>query len=232
MEESGREVAVVTLPLEPAHLPKGPVNREAYERLYAFNQRADDYREGDADWQEIRIRPGLAEDAVYRLLPCAGGFEFGGYLTKVRIRFFKCDPTRATMPMSKRCTFHSHPTDLATADIPSANDVFQFLTFQHIRTITVGSTRLWVWDKTKATLSTVKKLGIWSEANMLTEVRRLEKRFPYAWHDPYMKLVLKRLGLVWPKRLKDWEANWKDMLRGNLNIKVRIFPRDSGVKAP
>jgi len=126
MKESGREVAVVTLPLEPAHLPKWPVNREAYERLYAFNQRADDYREGDADWQEIRIRPGLAEDAVYRLLPCAGGFEFGGYLTKGRIRFFKCDPTRATMPMSKRCTFHSHPTDLATADLPSANDVFQF----------------------------------------------------------------------------------------------------------
>lgn len=221
----------MTVSHTPAHLPTWPGNPAVYERLYAFNQRADDYRENEGNWQQIRIRPGLAEDEVYRLLPCAGGFEYGGYLTKSRIRFLKCDPTRATMPMSKPCTFHSHPTELATADTPSASDVFQFLNFRHVRAITVGSTRLWVWDKTKATLGTIKKLGIWVEANMLTEVRRLEKRFPYAWYDPYIKLVLKQLGLVWPKRLKDWEANWKEMLLSILKIKVRIFPRHSGVNA-
>jgi hypothetical protein len=124
------------------------------------------------------------------------------------------------------------PVFFRSADLPSASDVFQFLNFRHVRAITVGSTRLWVWDKTKATLGTVKKLGIWSEANMLKEVRRLEKKFPYAWQDPYIKLGLKQLGLVWPKRLKDWEANWQEMLRHILKINVRIFPRPSGVNAP
>ncbi len=221
----------MTLSHEPAHLPEWPVKPEVYELLYGFNEGADDFLDNDARWQEIRIRPGLAEDAVYRLLPCAGDFEYGGYLTKTRIRFIKCNPTRANMPMSKVCTFHSHPTDLATADIPSAGDVFQFLTFRHLRAITVGSTRLWVWDKSKATLGTIKKLGVWAEANMLTEVRLLEKKFPNAWHDPYMKLALKHLGLDWPKTRKDWEAHWEEMLRNVLQIKVRVFPRSVGVNA-
>lgn len=223
---------VVTLSHEAAHLPKCPVNRAAYERLYAFNGGTDDFLDNDAPWQEIRIRPGLAEDAVYRLLPCAGAFEYGGYLTKTRIRFSKCEATRANIPMSKVCTFHSHPTDIATADVPSASDVFQFLNFRHLRAITVGSTRLWVWDKTRATMTTVKKLGVWSEANMLTEVRRLEKKFSHAWADPYMRLALKHLGLDWPKKHKDWQAHWEEMLRKVLRIKVRLFPRIVGANAP
>jgi hypothetical protein len=228
---SGREVAAVTLLHQPAHLPKVPVNPAAYERLYAFNGRVDDFLDNDATWQENRIRPRLTEAEVYRLLPCASGFEYGGYLTKTRIRFIKCDPTKANMPMSKACTFHSHPTDLATADIPSASDVFQFLNYRHVRAITVGSTRIWVWDKTKATLGTVKKLGVWAEANMLNEVRRLEKKFPNAWHDPYMKLALKQLGLDWPKKLTDWQAHSEEMLQNLLRINVRVFPRNFGATA-
>ena len=218
--------------VEPDHLPKCPIDPERYERLYAFNQGTDDFLDYDADWQEIRIRPGLAEDAVYRLLPSADAFEYGGYLTKTRIRFIKCDSSSANMPKSKACTFHSHPTNAAVAaDIPSAGDVYQFLNFRHLRSITVGSTRLWVWDKTKATLGTVKKLGVWAEANMLTEVRRLEKAFPHAWHDPFMKLALKQLGLVWSEKQKDWEEHWEEMLRHVLKIKVRVFSREPGVKA-
>lgn len=165
------------------------------------------------------------------MLPSAGAFEYGGYLTKTRIRFLKCDPTKANSPMSKVCTFHSHPTNAAAAaDIPSAGDVFQFLNFRHLRTITAGATRLWVWDKTKATLGTVKKLGDWAEANMLTEVRRLEKAFPCAWHDPYMKLALKQLGLDWPKSREDWEAHWEEMLRNVLRIKVRVYSREGALR--
>ncbi len=207
------------------------MNPAAYERLYAFNGKADDYLETDAEWQVIRIQAGLTEEEVYRRLPCAGNFEYGGYLTKSRICFIKCYPTRAKVPMSKVCTFHSHPSDLATADMPSAGDVFQFLNFRHLRTVTVGSTRLWVWDKSKATLGTVKKLGVWTEANRLTEVRRLEKKFPYAWHGPYMKLALRHLGLVWPNKFKDWETNWENILRTTVKIRVRVFPRVAGVSA-
>lgn len=215
---------------EPAHLPRSPISSKEYDRLYAFNGRADDYHEDASDWQEIRIRPGMTEKDVYRLLPSARDFEYGGYLTRSRIRFAKCGPNRANMPMSKSCTFHSHPSHLTSADCPSANDVFQFLNFRHLRAITVGATRIWVWDKTKATMTKVKKLGDWAESSLLSEVHRLEKRFPNRWRDPFMKLALKKLGLNWPKTRRDWKANWERMVRNILKIRVRIFPRDPGVK--
>jgi len=170
--KAGREVANVTITPEPAHLPKCPIDPADYEQLYAFNGGVDDYLEDFTRWEEIRIKPGLTEDDVYRLLPCAGDFEYGGYLTKSRIRFLKCGPNRANMPMSKACTFHSHPTDMAAADVPSASDVLQFLNFRHLRAITVGASRLWVWDKTKATIPTVKLLGAWAEANTVRDVER------------------------------------------------------------
>ena len=221
----------MTVSHEPTHLPKCPTDPIAYDRLYAFNLRTDNLHGIDAEWEENRIRPGLTEDEIYRLLPSAGGFEYGGYLTKTRIRFMKCDATKANTLMSKVCTFHSHPTENASADVPSIGDVFQFLYFRHIRTITVGSTRIWVWDKTRATMTTVKKLGAWSKANLLTEVLRLEKKFPHTWHQPYMKLVLKQLGLDYSKKLMVWDAHWEEMLRNILHIKVRIFPRFVGADA-
>ena len=193
--------------LQPTHLPKCPIDPIVYDQDYAFNLGTDDHHDIDAEWEEIRIRPGLTEHAVYRLLPSAGGFEYGGYLTKTRIRFLKCHATRANTLKSKVCTFHSHPTDSASADVPSIDDVFQFLYFRHIRAVTVGSTRIWVWDKTKATMTTVKKLGAWSESNMQTEARRLEKKFPYTWHQPYMKLVLQHLGLdLSEETRRDWDS--------------------------
>ena len=208
-----------------------PMAPGIYQRLYAFNHGADDFLDTDSAWQEIRIRPGLAEEAVYQLLPCASGFEYGGYLTKSRVRFLKCGSIQANTLKSRPCTFHSHPTDLSNADLPSPNDVYMFLAFRHLRAITVGATQLWVWDKTKATLATVKKLGAWSEANILTEVCRLEKIFPHNWHEPLVKLALSNLGLDWPKRLKDWQENWPAMLRQVLKIKVRVFPRNPRVSA-
>jgi hypothetical protein len=214
---------------EPTYLPKWPINPVAYDQLYTFNNGVDDYLGIDSVWEEKRIKPGLSEAEVYRLLPCADHFEYGGYLTKTRIRFIKCEPTRANTLKSKVCTFHSHPTDSETADVPSVSDVFQFLNFRHLRTITVGSTKIWVWDKTKATMTTVRKLGAWAEANMVTEVRRLEKKFRHAWYDPYLELVLKHLGLDLSKKLKGWDAHWEEMLRNILQIDVRVIPRVVGV---
>lgn len=223
----GWEVAVV-VSREPVHLPKCPIDPEQYDRLYAFNGETNDYTEDVIRWKDIRISPGTAEDAVYQMLPSAGRFEYGGYLTKTRIRFAKCNPTSANMPMSKACTFHSHPTNLATADSPSASDLYKFLSFRHLRTITVGSTRLWVWDKSKATLPVVKKLAVWVDENMLAEIHWLQKRFLHAWPDPYMKLALQHMGLTWPKRKKDWEVQWEEMVREAFKIEVRVFPRNRG----
>lgn len=149
-------------------------------------------------------------------------------MTKSRIRFRRCGPTWANTLMSKTCTFHSHPAGWATADVPSESDIFQFLYFRHLRMVTVGATRLWVWDKTATTLATVKKLLAWSEANLLGEARSLSKESPGDWSTAYMKLALKNLGLSWPKRFRDWDAQWQEMLRTILKIRVRVFPHVPG----
>lgn len=210
---------------EPTHLPELPVEPEAYQQLYSFNCGVDDYMEETADWQALRIPPGLPEEEVYQRLPAAPGFEFGGYLTKTRIRFLKCEEDRASTRMSRRCTFHSHPTDSPHADHPSMTDVYSFLAFRHVRAVTVGATQLWVFDKTKATLASIQKLATWTEANQLREVRRLEKEAPHAWQEPYMKLILKKLGLVWPNKRQGLERDWPEMLQSTLKIGVRVFPR-------
>jgi hypothetical protein len=210
---------------EPNHLPEWPLEPEAYQQLYSFNYGVDDYMEETADWQILRIPPGLPEEEVYRRLPSAPGFEYGGYLTKTRIRFLKCDEDRASTRMSRRCTFHSHPTASPHANLPSMTDVYSFLAFRHVRAVTVGATQLWIFDKTKATLATVRKLAAWTEVNQLREVRRLEKEAPHGWQEPYMRLVLKKLGLVWPNKRQGLERHWPEMLQSILKIRVRVFTR-------
>jgi hypothetical protein len=210
---------------EPTHLPEWPTESEAYQRLYSFNCSIDDYMEVSAGWQLLRIPPGLPEEEVYRRLPSASDFEYGGYLTKTRIRFLRCGRDRANTRMSKLCTFHSHPTDSPNADLPSVADVYSFLAFRHVRAVTVGATQLWVWDKTEETLTTVRKLATWSEANQSREVRRLEKEAPPVWQEPYMKLSLEKLGRVWPKNREEVERHWPKMLQSMLKIRVRLFPR-------
>lgn len=212
---------------EPTHLPQWPAELEAYQQLYSFNHGVDDYMEETADWQVLRIPPGLPEEEVYRRLPSAPSFEYGGYLTKTRICFLKCDEDRANTRMSRRCTFHSHPTDSPHADHPSMTDVYAFLAYRHVRAVTVGATKLWVFDKIKTTLATVRKLAVWTEANQLREIRRLEKEAPHAWPKPYMRLVLEKLGLVWPNKRREFQRNWPEMLQGTLKIRVRVLPRST-----
>ena len=162
---------------EPDHLPKWPMNPAAYKRLYTFNQNIDDQMPASADWKGIRIKPSQSEDDVYRLLPSAVDFEYSGYLTKSRVRYCKGETSSAGSLMTQPCTFHSHPTkNPHLANIPSLKDIYSFLHYRHLRTITVGSSKIWVWDKTKATLATVRRLADWTEANHLRAVTRLMKK--------------------------------------------------------
>lgn len=107
-----REIVVVLL--EPFQLPKCPIAPERYNQLYASNQDLDDQMPESADWKEIRLKAGLSEDEVYRLLPSTIDFEHAGYLTKSRIRYHKGDSSSAGTLMAKPCTFHSHPTKSPT----------------------------------------------------------------------------------------------------------------------
>lgn len=218
--------------LESPHLPKCPIDPERYERLYALNQGLDDQMPDSAEWREIRIKTGQPEEEVYRLLPSATDFEYGGYLTKSRIRYHKGGSSSAGMFLAKPCTFHSHPIrNRYLADVPSLQDVYSFLNYRHLRTITVGATKLWVWDKTKATLATVRKLASWKEANHFRVVTHLMKKDFASWQARYVQTVLRQLGWTWPTTLDELDAQWPRMLREIFKIKVRIFSRDPGVTA-
>ena len=220
------------VPLEPKHLPECPIDPARYERLYAFNQNLDDPVPDCPDWKEIRIKPGLPEEEVYRLLPSAADFEYGGYLTSSRIRYVRGGSHSTGMLMSKPCTFHSHPTkNRHLADIPSLQDIHSFLLYRHLRSVTVGATKIWVWDKTKATLGTARKLASWMEANHFRVVTRLMKIDFASWQGRYVQTVMKHLGWVWPETIDEMEDEWPRILRQTLKIKVRVFSREPGVNS-
>jgi hypothetical protein len=119
----------------PPHLPNPFMSNEQYRRLYAFNDGVDGFMPENLEWHEMRIRPGLTAKQVYLKLPSAADFEYGGYLTKTRIRYAVCEPTKASVPLFKSCTFHSHPTDKdgTDPDMPSVLDVYAFLKWRHLR---------------------------------------------------------------------------------------------------
>ena len=81
---------------------------------------------------------------VYRRLPSAPRYEYGGYLTRNEVRYFRGFRASVYVPGRHACTFHSHPTASPAADVPSDVDVYSFLVRPERRTITVGATVLWV----------------------------------------------------------------------------------------
>lgn len=90
---------------------------------------------------------GFPAPEAYHRLPTAPEYEYGGYLTKTRIRFVRGDATRSHTDTDKPCTFHSHPTSHPCADMPSPSDIYSFLKWPNLRAITVGAEWICVWDK-------------------------------------------------------------------------------------
>ncbi|WP_088260456.1 hypothetical protein [Fimbriiglobus ruber] len=214
------------------HLPICPIDPERYDRLYAFNHDRDDRLPAFTEWNQIRIQEGFSEERIYRLLPSAVEFEYSGCLTKSRIRYVKADSSSAGMLMAKPCTFHSHPTkNRYLADIPSLQDIHSFLFYRQLRSITVGGTKIWVWDKTKAALRTVRKLATWMEANHFRVVTHWMKEDADNWQVMYVQTVMKHLGWVWPDTIDEMDVQWPQMLRDILKIQVRVLPREPRVKS-
>jgi hypothetical protein len=213
----------------PPHLPKPLRDPATYRRLYAFKSRVDDILDGhlDDEWREIRIPSGLPAADVYRLLPTAEGFEYGGYLTKARIRYLACGPTEAQSLQAKPCTFHTHPTSYEGADTPSFHDIYSFLAWRHLRAITVGAHWIWVWEKDRQVLKTVRRLAEWESKHMIDEVGRLAKTGPAPFVDRYFPIVLKQLGLRWTSRSFDNPARWSALLCDSLGIKTSLIRRQS-----
>lgn len=216
-------------PRHPSHLPKPLRDPAAYERLYEANSGVDDFLHHEYEpWREIRIPPNTSRSDVYHRLPAAPDFEYGGYLTKTRIRYQACEPTGASTIESKPCVFHSHPTKHPGADIPSFSDIYSFLKYRNLRAITVGSTWIWVWNKTPSVLRTVRRLFAWETERMVPEMLRLMKEPSKDIAHRYKSLALSASGLKWPQNRYDQPEEWRELLRDTLGITTTLIRRDVG----
>ena len=210
------------------HLPRPWPDQDAYDAFYREVNPYGDYSEKDTPWREIRIPRGASAEDVYHRLPSDLDFEYGGYLTRTRIRFVACDPRAAWMPRSKACTFHSHPTKIQNAepDLPSPADIRSFLMNRHWRTITVGRSILWACDKTPRTLAVVRRLFEWESANMVRTAQELEQKYPDTWEDEFRELELRQIGLTIPRDRRRWGRVWQQRFHDSLGLRVTVLERE------
>jgi hypothetical protein len=176
-------------------------------------------------WREIRIPTGLSAAEVYRKLPSATDGEYGGYLTKTRIRYVSGDATGVYVPFEKSCTFHSHPSGDPAADAPSSLDIYAFLKWEHQRTITVGSDWIWVWTKNPQSLKMVWRLWKWELQNLAPALMASCRSHGKHMVTHYAGQALQDLGLRWPCRQSLDPKRWMPLLRETLGIRTRLIRR-------
>ena len=210
----------------PPHLPTLPSDRDAYEQLYDLMPGGCDF-DMIEDWKEKRIPVGLSGPEVYCRLPSAPDFEYGGYLTKTRIRFVRGSATEAPTDKDKPCIFHSHPTNHPYADVPSPSDIYAFLKWPHLRAITVGAKWIWVWDKNQRVLATVKRLLKWEGKHLVREMRRLCEERPEGVFDRYFVQALKSIGIDCPTGSETDPERWCRPLDRCTGINTLLIPRES-----
>lgn len=204
-----------TRPL-PAHLPAPHPYPKSYAAVYRHLRSIESLNFVEGPWREIRVPPGLAARRVYELLPTAPNLEFGGYLTRTRIRFVHGGPTEVHLDHSKDCVFHTHPLANPYADGPSDTDMYRFLRYRNRRAITVGRSIIWVFDKTPATLQTVRRLNTWEDDH---QIRAMCEVGP----DAYPGTALSALGLRKTRSLRTFFQTWPQLLKETLQIKVTVF---------
>ena len=179
----------------------------------------------DSELAPIPISPSMSEAEVYRMLPTAPDFEYGGFITESFIRYQKCEATLASTVTSEACTWHSHPTNSPMADMPSCSDIYTFLTECTLRAVTTANHKIWVFDKSERTLPSITKLREWEEVNFMQEVHKavLEQNCIQRYHD----VAMASLGFSITDRA--WYSdNWVDVVE-SLGITVRLFDRtDNG----
>ena len=213
------------------HLPSPFMDQADYDHLYRNNFGTDELDWSEGDWQEIRLRPDMSAIEVYRMLPSAEKFEYGGHLLKDSIQYVRCRETSATTISCNHCTFHSHPTNLpgTEPDIPSSKDVYSFIKFKQLRAVTVGKELIWVLDKTPETIPVVEQLVRWEKQNMISVYRELIPIEKYDLSSLYSDHVLQELGLEWPscsaEVSESFKANWQSSLQTALKIEVAIYSR-------
>lgn len=89
---------------DPAHLPSPFMDQQGYEDLHRDVMGVDEFGLED-ELPPIPIPEGMDELDVYRMLPAAPDFEYGGYLTHDEIRYAKGGEDRVATQGCRICTF-------------------------------------------------------------------------------------------------------------------------------
>ena len=215
----------------PDHLPNRLMPDREWNELYQFNSAADECFAEDNEWHTIPIPAGMPAKDVYRLIPSAEHFEYGGHLTNSHIHYVECEERSASHLSSMPCTFHTHPTNAegTEPDLPSARDVYSFLKWRHIRAITVGKTLIWILDKSQNTIPVIRQLADWERENMLSAFKKIEVQGSKDPTTDYAATALKNLGVSWPRSRAEvsthFRSAWPDQLRNTLGIDVTLLNR-------
>ena len=204
---------------QPDFLPTSFMPEEEYQQLYATNSEVDDF-EHEREEASIPIEPAMTAAEVYRMLPSSPDVEYGGYITSTEIRYQKCGKTWANTVFCQPCTWHSHPTAHPNCDIPSRQDIYQFLKWRHRRAITVGGRFIWVFDKSMKTVPIIRALHDWESRNMITRVRYWIETTQEL--DGYIAEVLDVLGLPSELQRDELSANWHDLV-ASLGIALTVL---------
>lgn len=76
-------------------------------------------------------------------------------------------------------------------------------------------------------MRTVKALADWTKSRGSSTIRGLQGKQPNDWFGSYVRTVLAELGMKVPTKGSTWESQWPELLRKQLQFKVRLFARKS-----
>ena len=170
--------------------------------------------------------------------------EGTGYLRfgKVPLRRGRYERTRGWNPdyvglclrdLPESFTFHSQPTSDFYSDIPSVEDIFVFLRYQHWNHAVVGRTSCTIFGKTNDTLPAIINLYNWEQDNKYQRARLRRRHPPEPGHEKenrleiehrYIAIALRHIGLHWPTKLSARRKVWLSAIR-QLGIAVSQIPR-------
>ena len=207
----------------PAYLPKPFMDEHVFQTLYEHTNGVDDFELGSEEIP-IAISASMPAEEVYRMLPSAPDFEYGGFITENEIRYQVCGDDWATSQYRQACVWHSHPTDNPNADVPSGNDVYHFLKWRSRRAVTIGRDWIWVFDKSLSTIPTIEKLRSW-EKNLVPRMMHwmgTDRKI-----KGFIEEALEVLGLPPIKSNSEWKENWPELVRalGVGVTKIRVEKR-------
>ncbi len=209
--------------LSPLHLGSYPCSRAAYTGLYEHMPR-DVFIPPS---KRIRIPDSVqTEIGVYRLLPSAPDFEYGGWLTPKCIFYSKGEAIEAYgVKNHAQTTFHSHPTASEGADIPSNRDLRNLLAWPQIRQVIVGDRYILVLDKTAQTLPVIENLIAWECQNLLPTMKQLAAAGG-DFLSRYCDMAIHTLIGDRDRAMDLDDADrWPTVVRKNLKLRVRRFRR-------